>query len=83
MRYALRNNAVLCIHNLSGLPREVNFSLTNDEAEACVLVNLLADKHSQPVKGDKHHILLETHGYRWLSVCGLGYLLKRRPTRRN
>jgi maltose alpha-D-glucosyltransferase / alpha-amylase len=79
MRYAWRNNAVLCIHNLSGLPREVYFSLTNGEAEPCVLVNLLADNHSQPVKGDKHHILLEAFGYRWYRVCGLDYLLKRSP----
>jgi maltose alpha-D-glucosyltransferase/alpha-amylase len=79
MRYEWRNNAVLFVHNLSGLPREVSFSVTNEQEEACTLINLLSDNHSQPIDGDRHRILLEPYGYRWYRVCGLDYLLKRTP----
>jgi maltose alpha-D-glucosyltransferase/alpha-amylase len=79
MRYEWRNNAVLFVHNLSGLPREVSFSVTNEQEEACTLINLLSDNHSQPMDGDRHRILLEPYGYRWYRVCGLDYLLKRTP----
>jgi maltose alpha-D-glucosyltransferase / alpha-amylase len=77
MRYEWRNNAVVIVHNLSGLPREVSFSVTNEQGEACTLINLLSDNHSQPIEGDRHRILLEPYGYRWYRVCGLDYLLKR------
>jgi maltose alpha-D-glucosyltransferase/alpha-amylase len=70
---------VLFVHNLSGLPREVSFSVTNEQEEACSLINLLSDNHSQPIDGDRHRILLEPYGYRWYRVCGLDYLLKRTP----
>src|ERR1700723_3136429 len=79
MRYEWRNNAVLFVHNLSGLPREVSFSVNNEQEEACTLINLLSDNHSQPIDGDRHRILLEPYGYRWYRVCGLDYLLKRTP----
>jgi maltose alpha-D-glucosyltransferase / alpha-amylase len=79
MRYEWRNNAVLFVHNLSGLPREVSFSVSTGQEEACTLINLLSDNHSQPVDGDRHRILLEPYGYRWYRVCGLDYLLKRTP----
>jgi maltose alpha-D-glucosyltransferase / alpha-amylase len=80
MRYEWRNNAVICIHNLSSVPREVSFSVTSDQQEPCTLVNLLSNNHSQPIGGGKHRILLEPYGYRWYRVCGLDYLLKRTPT---
>jgi maltose alpha-D-glucosyltransferase / alpha-amylase len=79
MRYDWRNNSVLCVHNLSSVPREVSFSVTNGQQEACTLVNLLSENHSQPAAGDKHRILLEPYGYRWYRVCGLDYLLNRSP----
>jgi maltose alpha-D-glucosyltransferase/alpha-amylase len=79
MRYEWRNNAVLFVHNLSGLPREVSFSVSNEHDDACTLINLLSDNHSQPIDGDRHRILLEPYGYRWYRVCGLDYLLKRTP----
>jgi maltose alpha-D-glucosyltransferase/alpha-amylase len=79
MRYEWRNNAVVIVHNLSGLPREVSFSVTNEQEEVCSLINLLSDNHSQPIDGDRHRILLEPYGYRWYRVCGLDYLLKRSP----
>jgi maltose alpha-D-glucosyltransferase/alpha-amylase len=79
MRYEWRNNSVICVHNLSSLPREVEFAISNSQGEACTLVNLLSDNHSQPLDGDKHRILLEPYGYRWYRVCGLDYLLRRSP----
>ena len=79
MRYEWRNNAVVCVHNLSPSPREVSFPIANGK-EPCSLINLLSEDHSQPIDGsDKHRILLEPYGYRWYRVCGLDYLLKRDP----
>jgi maltose alpha-D-glucosyltransferase/alpha-amylase len=78
MRYEWRNNAVVCVHNLSALPREVTF-VVNDREGSCALVNLLSEDHSQPGDGGKHRVLLEPYGYRWYRVCGLDYLLKRTP----
>lgn len=77
MRYEWRNNSVVLVHNLSSLPREVRFAVSNDQGEACTLVNLLSDNHSQPEDGVKHRVLLEPYGYRWYRVCGLDYLLRR------
>jgi maltose alpha-D-glucosyltransferase / alpha-amylase len=79
MRYEWRNNSVICIHNLSPLPREVSFSVGTGQEQACSLINLLSDDHSQPIDGNKHRILVEPYGYRWYRVCGLDYLLSRSP----
>jgi maltose alpha-D-glucosyltransferase/alpha-amylase len=77
MRYDWRNNSVVIVHNLSSVPREVSFMVTIGNDEACTLVNLLSDNHSQAEEDHKHRILLEPYGYRWYRVCGLDYLLKR------
>ena len=79
MRYEWRDNSVICVHNLSPLPREVSFSVGTGQEQACSLINLLSDDHSQPIDGNKHRILLEPYGYRWYRVCGLDYLLSRSP----
>jgi maltose alpha-D-glucosyltransferase/alpha-amylase len=76
IQYEWRNNAVLCVHNLSGLPGEIRLSVKTGE-EACMLVNLLSADHSQPDANGKHCLLMEPYGYRWFRVCGLDYLLKR------
>ena len=76
IQYEWRNNAVLCVHNLSGVPREIRLSVKTGE-EACMLVNLLSADHSQPDADGKHRLLMEPYGYRWFRVCGLDYLLKR------
>jgi maltose alpha-D-glucosyltransferase/alpha-amylase len=76
MQYEWRNNSVLCVHNLSGEPREVRLSVDADE-EKCVLANLLSGDHSEPDASGRHRMLLEPYGYRWFRVCGLDYLLKR------
>jgi maltose alpha-D-glucosyltransferase / alpha-amylase len=77
IRYDWRNNSVLCVHNLSPVPREVRFSLNEQGEQASVLVNLLSEDHSHPEGDTRHCILLEPYGYRWFRVGGLDYLLKR------
>jgi maltose alpha-D-glucosyltransferase/alpha-amylase len=77
IRYDWRNNAVLCVHNLSPEPREVRFSLSGQNDTPCVLVNLLSEDHSHPEDDARHCILIEPYGYRWFRVGGLDYLLKR------
>jgi maltose alpha-D-glucosyltransferase/alpha-amylase len=79
MRYKWRDNSVIIVHNLSPFPREVSFSVGTGQEQACSLINLLSDDHSQPIGGNKHQILLEPYGYRWYRVCGLDYLLSRSP----
>jgi hypothetical protein len=34
MQYTWRNNSVLCVHNLSGEPREIRFSIQAEEKNA-------------------------------------------------
>jgi maltose alpha-D-glucosyltransferase/alpha-amylase len=76
MEYEWRNNAVVCVHNLEGAPREIRMTFQHN-GEACMLVNLLSDDHSEPDKKGSHTIVMEPYGYRWFRVCGLDYLLKR------
>lgn len=76
MEYEWRNNAVLCVHNLEGAPREIGMTLEHN-GEGCMLVNLLSGDHSEPNQKGMHAILMEAYGYRWFRVCGLDYLLKR------
>jgi maltose alpha-D-glucosyltransferase / alpha-amylase len=77
IRYDWRNNSVLFIHNLDGIPREVAFSTGLRGNEARLLVNLLTEEHSRAGEDGRHHLLLEPYGYRWYRVGGLDYLLKR------
>jgi maltose alpha-D-glucosyltransferase / alpha-amylase len=79
MRYEWRDNSVICVHNLSPLPREVSFSVGTGQEQACSLISLLSNDHSQPIGGNKHRILIEPYGYRWYRVCGLDHLLNRIP----
>jgi maltose alpha-D-glucosyltransferase/alpha-amylase len=79
MRYKWRDNSVILVHNLSPFPREVSFSVGTGPEQACLLINVLSDDHSQPIGGNRHQILLEPYGYRWYRVCGLDYLLSRSP----
>jgi maltose alpha-D-glucosyltransferase/alpha-amylase len=76
LRYDWRNNAVVLLHNLGDVPREVEF-VTGDAAAGERLVNLLSGEHSEAGGSGKHHVLLEAYGYRWYRVGGLDYLLKR------
>jgi maltose alpha-D-glucosyltransferase/alpha-amylase len=80
MRYDWRNNWVLFVHNLDAKPHEVTFSvgLEGENAEhGNLLVNLLAEDHSQADKDGRHRLVIEAYGYRWYRVGGLDYLLRR------
>ncbi len=80
MRYDWRNNWVLFVHNLDAKPHEVTFSvgLEGENAEhGNLLVNLLAEDHSQADKDGGHRLVIEAYGYRWYRVGGLDYLLRR------
>ena len=79
MQYSWRNNAVLCLHNFSGEPREVRLSVPLGDDSASELVNLLTNDHSHSDSSGRHLILLEPYGYRWYRVGGLDYLLRRSP----
>ena len=76
MEFEWRSNAVLCVHNLEGAPKEIRMTLER-KGEGCVLANLLSGDHSEPDTNGRHTILVEAYGYRWFRVCGLDYLLKR------
>jgi maltose alpha-D-glucosyltransferase/alpha-amylase len=75
IRYDWLNNSVAFVHNLSGIPREVEFELGVKERR---LVNVLSDDHSAPEPSGKHRVVLEPYGYRWYRLGGLDYLLKRK-----
>jgi len=77
LRYDWRNNSVLFLHNLSGNPREIEFSTGLKGEDEGALINLLAADHSRPQKNGKHCVCLEAYGYRWYRVGGLDYLLRR------
>ena len=77
IRYDWRNNSVLFLHNLSGVPREVSFEVGVSGRTGDLLVNLLSEDHSRANEGGKHRVLLEAYGYRWYRVGGLDYLLRR------
>ena len=80
LRYTWRGNAVLFVHNLGAIPREVELSLDAQEGTGASLVNLLSDQHSAPDASGDHRVLLEPYGYRWYRVGGLDYVLKRGET---
>jgi maltose alpha-D-glucosyltransferase/alpha-amylase len=77
VRYDWRNNSVLVVHNLTGIPCEVRLDPGLQTDEDLRLVNLLSEDHSTADESGKHRILLEPYGYRWYRVGGLEYLLKR------
>jgi maltose alpha-D-glucosyltransferase/alpha-amylase len=65
------------VHNFDAKPHEVTFAVgLQNEAER-LLVNLLADDHSQGDDRGRHRIVIEAYGYRWYRVGGLDYLLRR------
>ncbi|WP_424138550.1 alpha-amylase family protein [Roseomonas chloroacetimidivorans] len=77
LRYDWRNNSVLVLHNLSGEPCEVLADPGTAGSHDSLLINLLAEDHSQPDEEGRHRILMEPYGYRWFRVGGLDYLLRR------
>ena len=81
IRYDWRNNSVLFLHNLHDEPREIVLD-PGVKGLGQLLVNLLAEDHSQANESGKHRIVLEGYGYRWYRVGGLDYLLRRTETDR-
>ena len=78
MRYDWRNNAVLFVHNLGAVPREVRFDAGRGRARTTACWSTCCrDDHSTPDADGTHCILLEPYGYRWFRVGGLDYLLRR------
>ena len=68
IRYDWRNNSVLFVHNLDGIPREIAFTTGLRGDQGRLLVNLLSEDHSQVGSDGKHHLLIEAYGYRWYRV---------------
>ncbi|MBV8866817.1 MAG: trehalose synthase, partial [Acidobacteriaceae bacterium] len=77
IRYEWRNNAVLILHNLSAIPREVKFKPDLGNGSDCWLINLLSDNHSAADSSGKHCIFLEGYGYRWYRAGSMNYVEKR------
>jgi maltose alpha-D-glucosyltransferase/alpha-amylase len=77
LRYDWRNNAVVFLHNLSGVPREISFKSGPGRSPGEWLVNLLSSDHSRANSAGTHRVLMEPYGYRWYRLGGLDYLLKR------
>ena len=77
IRYDWRNNSALFVHNLDEKPREISFSTGLPRDAGKLLINLLAEDHSEADGRGQHKLVLEPYGYRWFRVGGLDYLLKR------
>lgn len=75
MRYDWRNNSVLFLHNLGKEQTEIELRLGDQAGRT--LINLLTEEHSQADARGRHAIVLESYGFRWYRVGGLGYLLDR------
>jgi maltose alpha-D-glucosyltransferase/alpha-amylase len=70
-----RNNYLVTLHNFSDKAVDAMIDVEVEGGER--LVNLIANDHSDAVKGKHHRIVLEPHGYRWYRVGGLDYILRR------
>ena len=75
--YTWRGNAVLAVHNLGAIPREIELSLGARQRTAPRLVNLLSDQNSDPDPSGTYRIVLEPYGFRWYRVGGLDHELTR------
>ena len=77
IRYDWRNNSVVFVHNLSGIPREITLDPGLPDPQGATLINLLAGAHSHAASGGLHTILVEPYGYRWFRAGGLEDILRR------
>lgn len=77
LRYDWRDNSVVLVHNLSGIPHEIWLETGVPGETGRWLVNLLSEDHSSADDSGRHCILLEAYGYRWYRVGGLDYLMRR------
>jgi maltose alpha-D-glucosyltransferase / alpha-amylase len=65
---------VIVLHNFSSRPQEARFKLTHKEGRR--LTNLLVNEDVRADKTGTHRIALESYGYRWFRIGGLGYALR-------
>jgi maltose alpha-D-glucosyltransferase/alpha-amylase len=77
MRYRWRNNSVVTVHNLGADAVEIELRLGDEAGRK--LVNLLTENHSNADARGRHRIVMDSYGYHWYRVGGLGYLLDRSP----
>jgi maltose alpha-D-glucosyltransferase / alpha-amylase len=71
--YQWRGNSVVVLHNFSSRPQEARFSI--DAPDGGRLTNLLVNEELHADKSGKYRVSLESFGYRWFRVGGLGYAL--------
>jgi maltose alpha-D-glucosyltransferase/alpha-amylase len=61
------------LHNFSSRPREARFTV--DQPDGHLLSNLLVNEEVHADADGEHRVALESYGYRWYRVGGLGYAL--------
>jgi len=71
--YQWRGNSVVVLHNFSSRPQEARFSI--DAPDGGRLTNLLVNEELHADKSGRFRVSLESFGYRWYRVGGLGYAL--------
>lgn len=76
MCYEWRGNSVVVLHNFSAQPQEARLELDNPDGR--LLSNLLVNEEVHADENGVHKIALESYGYRWFRVGGLGYALNLR-----
>jgi len=74
--YEWRGNQVIVMHNFSSRPQEARIRIKT--AAGHHLTNLLVNEEIQADKSGVHRIAIESQGYRWFRVGGLGYALHAR-----
>jgi maltose alpha-D-glucosyltransferase/alpha-amylase len=71
--YEWRGNAVIVLHNFSSRPQEARFTVARPDGK--LLSNLLVNEEIHADDMGTHKVALESYGYRWYRVGGLGYAL--------
>jgi maltose alpha-D-glucosyltransferase/alpha-amylase len=71
--YEWRGNSVVVLHNFSSRPQAARFALAGSKEDR--LTNLLVNEEVRADKAGRFHVALESFGYRWFRVGGLGYAL--------
>ncbi len=72
-----RGDAVLCVHNFDGQPRDVAVRL--DAEDEGRLVNLFEDEEHATDETGSYRLALEPYAYRWFRLGGIDSALRRRP----
>ena len=71
--YEWRGNSVVVLNNFSSQPQEARFQLGGEAGQE--LTNLLVNESVQADEKGQYRIAVESFGYRWFRVGGLGYAL--------